>query len=76
MEKRTTEWRTKLVPYTQRILWSFLFLFLAILFLTIGFWKTMLIASLVVVGFSIGYVRDHHMDLETVMEQIRLMIER
>ncbi|ALN76076.1 DUF2273 domain-containing protein (plasmid) [Staphylococcus chromogenes] len=44
--------------YKWRIIGFFLFLVLAILFITIGFGKTILIAFLCLIGIGIGYIKD------------------
>ncbi|PTG22856.1 DUF2273 domain-containing protein [Staphylococcus chromogenes] len=44
--------------YKWRIIGFLLFLILAILFITLGFWKTILIAFLCLVGIGLGYIKD------------------
>ncbi|QDW82859.1 DUF2273 domain-containing protein [Staphylococcus hominis] len=48
--------------YKWRIIGFFLFLILAILFITLGFWKTILIAFLCLVGIGLGYIKDRTQD--------------
>ena len=48
--------------YKWRIIGFFLFLILAILFITLGFWKTILIAFLCLIGIGIGYIKDRTQD--------------
>ncbi|MCO4330574.1 DUF2273 domain-containing protein [Staphylococcus hyicus] len=48
--------------YQWRIIGFFLFLILAILFITLGFWKTILIAFLCLVGIGLGYIKDRTQD--------------
>ncbi|WP_435303501.1 DUF2273 domain-containing protein [Staphylococcus hyicus] len=49
--------------YKWRIIGFFLFLILAILFITLGFWKTILIVFLCLVGMGLGYIKDCTQDL-------------
>lgn len=44
--------------YIGRIVGFLVFLVIAILFLTLGFWKTILIIVLCLIGIGIGYIRD------------------
>ncbi|HDZ0101708.1 TPA: DUF2273 domain-containing protein [Staphylococcus aureus] len=45
-----------------RIIGFFAFLIIAILFLTLGFWKTILIIVLCLIGVGIGYIKDCKQD--------------
>lgn len=51
-----------LKSYKWRILGFFAFLLIAILFLTLGFWKTVLILVLCLIGIGIGYIKDRRQD--------------
>ncbi|PTJ09415.1 DUF2273 domain-containing protein [Staphylococcus simulans] len=44
--------------YIGRIVGFLVFLVIAILFLTLGFWKTILIIVLCLIGIGIGYTKD------------------
>ncbi|RIN52264.1 DUF2273 domain-containing protein [Staphylococcus simulans] len=44
--------------YIGRIVGFLVFLVIAILFLTLGFWKTILIIVLCLIGMGIGYIKD------------------
>ena len=48
--------------YKWRIIGFFAFLIIAILFLTLGFWKTILIIVLCLIGVGIGYIKDCKQD--------------
>ena len=48
--------------YKWRIIGFFAFLISAILFLTLGFWKTILIIVLCLIGVGIGYIKDCKQD--------------
>ncbi|QJI70489.1 DUF2273 domain-containing protein [Staphylococcus haemolyticus] len=45
--------------YKWRIIGFFAFLIIAILFLTLGFWKTILV---IVIGIGVGYIKDRTQD--------------
>ena len=38
------------------------FLIIAILFLTLGFWKTILVIVLCLIGIGVGYIKDRTQD--------------
>ncbi|MBH9582176.1 DUF2273 domain-containing protein [Staphylococcus felis] len=40
----------------------FFLLIIAILFLTLGFWKTILIIVLFLIGIGVGYIKDRTQD--------------
>ena len=48
--------------FKWRIIVFLAFLLIAILFLTIGFWKTILIIVLCLIGIGIGYIKDRTQD--------------
>ena len=47
-----------LKTFKWRIIGFLAFLLIAILFLTLGFWKTILIIVLCLIGVGIGYIKD------------------
>ena len=52
-------------------------LVVAVLFLTIGFWKTVLLVFLSSVGYAIGfYMRKHDLSLAVVFETIVSVLKR
>ncbi|MEQ6030026.1 DUF2273 domain-containing protein [Staphylococcus saccharolyticus] len=51
-----------LKSFKWRIIGFLAFLIIAILFLTLGFWKTILIIILCLIGISIGYMKDRTQD--------------
>ncbi|WP_145477213.1 DUF2273 domain-containing protein [Staphylococcus warneri] len=51
-----------LKTFKWRIIGFLAFLLIAILFLTLGFWKTILIIVLCLIGIGIGYVKDRTQD--------------
>ncbi len=56
--------RKKLLNFSKRLNGeSFLaFLIIAILFLTLGFWSTILILVLCLIGIGVGYTKDRKQD--------------
>lgn len=63
-----------LSPFKFRILFTLLFVLLAILILVIGFWKTFILALFAVLGFTIGKMRDGNLDIYTLIDRIRSML--
>jgi uncharacterized membrane protein len=59
-----------LKPYKYRIIGLLCGLIIAILFLTIGFWKTILLVLLSAAGFIIGYFLDDKADLGDMVDKI------
>lgn len=51
-----------LKTFKWRIIGFLVFLLIAILFLTLGFWKTILIIVLCLIGIGIGYIKDRTQD--------------
>ena len=51
-----------LKTFKWRIIGFLAFLLIAILFLTLGFWKTILIIVLCLLGIGIGYIKDRTQD--------------
>ena len=51
-----------LKSFNWRIIGFLAFLIIAILFLTLGFWKTILIIILCLIGIGIGYMKDRTQD--------------
>ena len=48
--------------FKWRIIGFLAFLLIAILFLTLGFWKTILIIVLCLIGIGIGYIKNRTQD--------------
>lgn len=48
--------------FKWRVIGFLAFLIIAILFLTLGFWKTILIIILCLIGIGIGYTKDRKQD--------------
>ncbi|GGG30446.1 membrane protein [Lysinibacillus alkalisoli] len=57
--------------YKWRILGFLIMLVVSILFLTIGFWKTVLILILTGLGIGIGYAKDRKEEFLIFLDKIR-----
>ena len=53
-ESRFSRFYTWAKPYSGRIIWILAGIITAVLFLTIGFWRTILIVILALIGYAIG----------------------
>lgn len=60
-----------LKEYKWRIIGFITMLLVGILFLTIGFWKTLLIILLCSIGVGIGYAKDHTAQFLTFFDKLR-----
>mgnify|MGYP001193060076 FL=1 len=56
--------------YKGRIIFSILGLIIGVLFLTIGFWRTIFLLFITLLGYFIGVVLDKRL-LETFWEKVR-----
>ncbi|ELK4474743.1 DUF2273 domain-containing protein [Staphylococcus pseudintermedius] len=59
-----------LQSYKWRIIGFFFFLVIAILFLTLGFWKTILIIVLCLIGIGVGYIKDRTQDFLNLLNRL------
>ena len=60
-ESRFSRFYTWVKPYSGRIIWILAGIITAVLFLTIGFWRTILIVILALIGYAIGVYKDNPM---------------
>lgn len=60
-----------LKEYKWRIIGFITMLLVGILFLTLGFWKTLLIILLCAIGVGIGYAKDRTAQLLTFFDKLR-----
>lgn len=60
-ESRFSRFYTWAKPYSGRIIWILAGIITAVLFLTIGFWRTILIVILALIGYAIGVYKDNPM---------------
>lgn len=59
-----------LQSYKWRIIGFFFFLIIAILFLTLGFWQTILIIVLCLIGIGVGYIKDRTQDFLNLLNRL------
>lgn len=59
-----------LQSYKWLIIGFFFFLIIAILFLTLGFWKTILIIVLCLIGIGVGYIKDRTQDFLNLLNRL------
>ncbi|UNA87102.1 DUF2273 domain-containing protein [Staphylococcus pseudintermedius] len=70
-ERDSVEQFAKLLQsYKWRIIGFFFFLIIAILFLTLGFWKTILIIVLCLIGIGVGYIKDRTQDFLNLLNRL------
>ncbi|MEI5994574.1 DUF2273 domain-containing protein [Candidatus Enterococcus mansonii] len=65
-----------LAPYKNQWFFTSLFFFVAILFMTIGFWKTMLILFMTGIGFFIGTMKDEKRSISSILASLQAFFER
>ncbi len=70
LQNSMKEFIKNLEPYKFRIIGLITGLIIAILFLTIGFWETILIVILTALGFVAGYFLDDKSDLGDMIDRI------
>ncbi|MGK0551630.1 DUF2273 domain-containing protein [Enterococcus faecalis] len=68
---KTAQFMEKIAPYRFRVLWTALLLILAILLLTAGFWKTILLLIFAVAGYLFGKMRDEDLDVYSLMDELK-----
>ncbi|PKW53612.1 hypothetical protein CYJ02_06760 [Staphylococcus pseudintermedius] len=70
-ERDSVEQFAKLLQsYKWRIIGFFFSLIIAILFLTLGFWKTILIIVLCLIGIGVGYIKDRTQDFLNLLNRL------
>ncbi|MBM7688057.1 hypothetical protein IGJ55_001315 [Enterococcus sp. AZ170] len=73
-QEKKDRWEKLLKPYRFRIIWTMVFLLLALLLLLIGFWKTLVLVIFAGVGYVIGKMRDEDLDIYSLIDSVRSMI--
>ncbi|WP_086314219.1 hypothetical protein A5821_001818 [Enterococcus sp. 7F3_DIV0205] len=68
--------RMIMAPYRNQIIFTGLFVLTAILFMTIGFWKTVLLVALTAIGYLIGKMQDEKRSISSIIASIRAFFER
>ncbi|MBO0422928.1 DUF2273 domain-containing protein [Enterococcus plantarum] len=71
MKKRMT-----IAPYRNQIICTGLAVLIAILFMTIGFWKTVLLVALTGIGYFIGKTQDENRSISSILAIIQAFFER
>jgi len=66
----------KLEPYRNQILYTSLAVLIAILLMTIGFWKTILLVLLIGIGYLIGKMQDEKRSISSILASIQAFFER
>jgi uncharacterized membrane protein len=61
---------TSMAPYKSRVIGVVVAFIIAILFLTIGFFKTLLILICISIGYIIGYFLDDKEDFSNVVDKV------
>lgn len=61
---------TSMSPYKCRIIGILIAFTIAILFLTIGFFRTLLIMICITIGYIIGYFLDDRADFSNVVDKV------
>ncbi|WYJ96233.1 hypothetical protein DOK67_0000497 [Enterococcus sp. DIV0212c] len=65
-----------LAPYRNQIIFTILAILIAILFMTIGFWKTILLVVLTGIGYFIGTAQDEKRSISSILASIQAFFER
>ncbi|MFR1758245.1 MAG: DUF2273 domain-containing protein [Christensenellaceae bacterium] len=63
-------------PYMGRIVCCFLGVLAAVLWMLLGFWRTLLLALLALGGYFIGLSIDNREKFRTIIGKIKLIFER
>ena len=71
MKKRMT-----VAPYRNQIIFTGLAILIAILLMTIGFWKTFLLVDLTGIGYFIGKTQDENRSISSILASIQAFFER
>lgn len=65
-----------LAPYRNQLIYTGLAVLIAILFMTIGFWKTVLLVVLTGIGYLIGKMQDEKRPISSILASIQAFFER
>ncbi|MFD2306826.1 DUF2273 domain-containing protein [Enterococcus termitis] len=65
-----------LAPYRNQLIFTVLFVVIAILFMTLGFWKTMLLILFTSIGLFIGTMQDEKRSISSIIATIQAFFER
>lgn len=67
---------TRFAPYTNQIVCTGLFILVAILFMVIGFWKTVVLILFGGIGFFLGVLKDKQRSISSIIASIQAFFER
>lgn len=67
---------TFLAPYANQIICTLVFILVAILFMWIGFWETMLLLLFGGIGFALGVLKDEQRSISSIIASIQAFFER
>nr|WP_242590158.1 MULTISPECIES: DUF2273 domain-containing protein [Enterococcus] len=65
-----------IAPYRNQIIFTVLAVLIAILLMTIGFWKTVLLVALTGIGYFIGKTQDEKRSISSILASIQAFFER
>ncbi|OEG11725.1 hypothetical protein BCR21_10340 [Enterococcus ureasiticus] len=65
-----------IAPYRNQIVFTVLAVLIAILLMTIGFWKTVLLVALTGIGYFIGKTQDEKRSISSILASIQAFFER
>ncbi|MGX7150650.1 DUF2273 domain-containing protein [Enterococcus ureasiticus] len=68
--------RMIIAPYRNQIVFTVLAVLIAILLMTIGFWKTVLLVALTGIGYFIGKTQDEKRSISSILASIQAFFER
>ncbi|EOI06396.1 hypothetical protein UAY_00447 [Enterococcus moraviensis ATCC BAA-383] len=63
-------------PYRNQIIFTILASLIAILLMTIGFWKTVLLVALTGIGYFIGKTQDEKRSISSILASVQAFFER
>ena len=70
MKEKLSNLIENLIPFKCRLIGFFIGLIVAILLLTIGFFKTLLITLCITIGLVVGYFFDDKVDFASVVDKV------
>lgn len=62
-------------PYRNQIIFTILASLIAILLMTIGFWKTLLLVALTGVGYLIGKTQDEKRSISSILASVQAFLK-
>lgn len=67
---------TRLAPFINQIVCTCLFILVAVLFMWIGFWKTVMLLLFGGTGFVLGVIKDKQRSISSIIAYIQAFFER